>query len=850
MRPIAAIALFLLALWIPAPAVAGTFVVPFGGATPMLEAGWTARPDAGTICGYEGTGTVFLNAGTLAAHTGCLYLFNAPAAAQILAVNTTLGYSKASAATGLCAYSFASQPGDTLRRCSGGTYANAVATSGANWVELGLYNEGGTPIALATSRANNVVFSSGWVTLSDPTAPGLAANGPTGLQTGLSAQVQWDAFDPESGAPSVAYAIDGGARVGLRGQACSWLCGAGASGSSAIDLASLGDGPHSLTVYAQSYADAGASVGPIAFTVDRTPPAQPQIHVERDASAPVTGWWGHAPIAISLSSATVADVAVSTLRVYEPAGGLAYSQSFAGSPSGAVVPASALAANGGYEVDVLSCDAAGHCTASPRAGFHWDGAPPPASAEAFAAPLGMAAARDGGHLTWPALTGAAGPSGIAGAFVGTGATAASARAQAFAATRWEAGVPGVSEAAIPGALVHGSAQVCLATRLLSGAGLPAASAGVRCAAVDELPPEVEVRGAVPWSSGPQMIALAATDASGSAFVVVELDGAPAAAPGDVLSIAGEGAHVLRLVARDGAGNETVVERGLGVDASPPSIGRVSADFLAREVRVDVADRLSGVALVEVRLAGALLETRLAADGSTALARVPDGVALDGAAVAVRVVDASSPGNASELGVTLPVRPLPVIRGLSVSRAGVTGRVVAAEAGTRVQVWAYPKGRAPHLVGTYPTRADGTFAVRVLPRRTTRYAVGVPEGQLVRGLPERVAGTVRVTARITGLRLRVRGGRLVVSARFGGRGEATRLHLLVHDVRGGRWVEGCLEHGRPGVRLERTGRVWGACRIPPRARGRAWTYRLVLAAPSSAWPWRTPSSASSSVLLPL
>ena len=74
-------------------------------------------------------------------------------------------------------------------------------------------------------------------------------------------------------------------------------------------------------------------------------------------------------------------------------------------------------------------------------------------------------------------------------------------------------------------------------------------------------------------------------------------------------------------------------------------------------------------------------------------------------------------------------------------------------------------------------------------------------------------------------------------------------VLVHDLRGGRWVEGCLEHGRPGVHLERSGRVWGSCRIPRSARGRAWTYRLVLAAPSSAWPWSTPSSASSSVLLP-
>ena len=274
----------------------------------------------------------------------------------------------------------------------------------------------------------------------------------------------------------------------------------------------------------------------------------------------------------------------------------------------------------------------------------------------------------------------------------------------------------------------------------------------------------------------------------------------------------------------------------------------SRDFIAREVRVEVADPLSGVGIVEVRLAGDVLETRLAADGRTAVARVPDGVALT-ARRSQYAPPTSSPANTSELGVTPPVRPLPVIRGLSVSNAGVTGRVVAAQTGTRVQVWAYPKGRAPRLLGAYPTRADGRFSVRVMPRRTTRYAVAVPEGQLARGLSERVAGTVRVTARVTGLRC-ASAAAVWRCAHASTGGEATRLHLLVHDVRGGRWVEACLEHGRPGVRLERTGRVWGACRIPPSARGRAWTYRLVLAAPSSTWPWKTPSSASSSVLLPL
>jgi hypothetical protein len=849
MRTISSIALFLLALCTPAGALAGTFAVPFGGGTPMLAAGWTPRPDAGGVCAYEGAGTVFLNAGTLAPHSGCLYLFNAPAAAQILAVNVALTYAKASAATGLCAYSFGALPGDTMRHCSAGTYGNAIAASGANWVELGLYNEGSTAIALATARANNVVFTSGWVTLSDPTAPGLAANGPSGIQTGLSAVLNWTASDPESGAPSVAYSIDGGGLVGIRGQACSWLCGSTDGGSVAIDLGALADGPHSITIHAQSYADAGASVGPLAFTVDRTAPTAPGLRVEPDAAAPAAGWWGHGPVAVTVSSPSTGDVTTSSVRLYAPSGALAFEAGFGGAVTRATLPAAAFEAAGAYEVDVVECDAAGHCTASPRSGLHWDAAAPAPASDGFAPPLGAIAGRDGAYVAWPAATGAAGASGIAGGFLGSGATASSARSSALAATTWVPGVPGVSEAAVPPELVHGADRVCLAVRLLSGAGIPAATASVRCAAVDELPPVIALGQGTAWSAGAQTVTLAVSDASGAGFSQVLLDGLAVDAPGDAVVISGDGLHLLRAVARDGAGNEAVAERTVGVDAAPPVIGRVTADFQAREVRVDVADALSGVARVEVRLAGTLLETRLAADGRTVVARVPAGFALDGAAVGVRALDASAPSNASVLATSIPVRPLPALAGLGVSAAGLSGRVVA-PSGARVQVWAYPKGRAPKLAGTFATRADGTFSVPLRPRRTTRYAVAVPESQLLRGLPERTAGTLRVTARITGLRLRVRGGRLSVSARFGGRGEATRLHLLVHDVLGGRWVEGCLEQGRPGVRLERSGRVWGTCRIPPSARGRAWTYRLVLAAPSSAWPWRTPSSAAVSALLPL
>jgi hypothetical protein len=637
--------------------------------------------------------------------------------------------------------------------------------------------------------------------------------------------------------------------VAIRGQACSWICSTLVNGSVTIDLSGLADGPHAVTVHAKSYADAETSYGPFAFRVDRTAPAQPLVHVVPDAAAATAGWWGHAPVAVSISTATAPDVLSSMLRVYGPSGALVHQEAFAGAVTSAAIPASALSADGAYELDVVECDGAGHCATSSRAALRWDGSPPPTPADSAAAPLGVLAARDGAHMTWPVLGAPGGHSGIAGAFTGVGSTPAAARAQALAAAQWQAGDPGTSDTSIPSASVRGAERVCLAVRPVSGAGIAASSSGVRCALVDEQPPAVTVIGAQRWSGGAQTVGLTVSDANGAALTQVLLDGAPATSAGNGITVSGEGTHTLRVAARDGAGNETVVERALGVDASAPVIGEVTTDFVARELRVGVRDALAGVALAEVSLAGTALETTISADRAIAIARVPAGLALDGAPMVVRVQDASSPANASELSVTLPARSQPLLRGLNVVRSRVSGRVVA-DTAARVRIWAYPKGRLPHLVGTYPADAGGRFSVRVRPGRTTRYAVAVPESQQLRSLTERVAGTVRVRARIDGLTIRVRGDRLAVRARFAGRGEATRLHLLVHDLRGGRWVEACLEHGRPGVRLERTGRVWGTCTIPPSARGRAWTYRLVLAAPSSTWPWRTPSSRSVSVLLPL
>ena len=56
MRSLTALLVALLAVVAPAPALAGTFTVPFGNGTPMTGAGWTTNAEAGAICGYEGSG--------------------------------------------------------------------------------------------------------------------------------------------------------------------------------------------------------------------------------------------------------------------------------------------------------------------------------------------------------------------------------------------------------------------------------------------------------------------------------------------------------------------------------------------------------------------------------------------------------------------------------------------------------------------------------------------------------------------------------------------------------------------------------------------------------------------------
>ena len=139
---------------------------------------------------------------------------------------TTLGYTKASAATALCAYSFAAVAGRhaaPLRRRHdrerGRDERRQLGRAGH--LQRGRLGDRARDAARQQRRLRE--------RLGDARRPDGAR--PRGQRADGRADrasrrlVQWEAWDPESGAPSVAYAIDGGARIALRAQACSWLCG-------------------------------------------------------------------------------------------------------------------------------------------------------------------------------------------------------------------------------------------------------------------------------------------------------------------------------------------------------------------------------------------------------------------------------------------------------------------------------------------------------------------------------------------------------------------------------------------------------------------------------------------------
>ena len=253
-------------------ALAGTFQISWNG-DPQSH-GLVPKTDLGAPCAYPGAATSAL-AGTFPGSGGCFLIFNAPGAATIQSMSVTGQYSKATASPNLCAHSFSDIGSPSpLNLCDAGAFSQLIPVANGRWTEIGLYNKTTTPIALATSNANNVNFASGTITLDDPTPPALSLSGSVPAFVGGDALgFQFAASDPESRAGSVAWSLDGAGGGALVGDGCVdvFVCGTDSSGSfTASGLAGLPDGPHTITVAATSAG--GTSVQQRVFTTDHTAP--------------------------------------------------------------------------------------------------------------------------------------------------------------------------------------------------------------------------------------------------------------------------------------------------------------------------------------------------------------------------------------------------------------------------------------------------------------------------------------------------------------------------------------------------------------------------------------------------
>ena len=537
------------------------------------------------------------------------------------------------------------------------------------------------------------------------------------MQTGLSAQLAVVGLRPRE-RRARGQLRDRRRRAGRRcaGRSCSWLCGTAASGDVAIDLSGLARRRRtpSASTRRRTPTD-GAGAGPFAFTVDRTAPAQPQIHVVPDPAATRAGWWGHAPIALSLSTGTAADVVSSTAARLRPRRGRSCSTRPppARSPRPSI-PAAALGATGALRRRRRRVRRA-RATARPRRARSCAGTatPPPVPADALgaAARLARRARRRAPDLAAlrPRVRAAAASPGRSSASARRPLPRARRPLRRHRAGRRVPRAPSETRDRRRRS-IHGAA-----------AGLPRdppdlgrrasrrARPGVRCALVDELAPggDDERRAGLERRRADRRARRERRRRRGV--------------------LAGAARRRARRPRRRGGHDR---RRGLARPARRRARRRGQRDRRragARRRREPAVDRRRHGRLRRARDARRRRPTRSRASRSSRCAWAarrsrrgsrPTGArrsracrpacALDGAAVAVRVLDASSPANASERSATLPVRSLPVLRGLSAAREPRHRPPGAPEPVPACGCWAYPKGREPHVVGTYAARADGTL----------------------------------------------------------------------------------------------------------------------------------------------
>jgi len=853
--------LVLALLLLPAPAFAAEFHVTWGDGHPMLQNGWGFYDGAPGVCAYEDTGTIFLAAGSLPGHAACAYGFAAPGQSTIVRYATTFSHAHATGSSALCVAGWTTPIWPFgIRQCESASWLLPIIDgtgAGATSLWLALENQGTAPISIPAARANNVLFHSGDIALQDPTPPGAWVGRP-GVATGDQVGVDWAGNDPESSLRRVAYRLDAGPEVAVVDDGCqsTFRCGATRSGTALVPLAGVADGAHSLAVTVYSAGGAATDTSPIV--VDRILPSVATI-----APQPSGAWHAGQTLTVAVRQ-TDPQVTSTVVRLLDAPSASLWSTTSWNDGLGSI-PFPAGAPAGTYRVEAETCSWSG-CS-STRSAVAWDPYPAPG-----AALLGddrwfhAGQVRDGASLPWPPLAGPPGASGVVGGRLGLGRGPDEARLAALDSSAVATGVPGLTQTAIPPALLDGD-RVCLALRPVSGAGLGALGAGVRCARIDATPPVLTLT--TDAALDRTVARVTAVDEGGSGFASLEvtLDGSPVDAKGPI-DVSGSGRHELIAVASDGAGNRTTRRELIVIDHEAPELAEPTrVSFGRRVVTAVLRDDAAGVADVALIVGGVMLEAqvlpldpdRLRAEASV---HVPDAIVLDGAPVVVVAHDLAHPANLLRSAPqSLPIRPAatiadPTLESCRPLRGGACVTVRARlehedgspVAGELVTVTALPLGGKPGPAVTALTGADGRIRLVTRPARTSSFVLSFAGSERTRPAIGTDAGEAVVRAQILGLRVRPVGGRLLVRARHTGRGETARARLLVR-LRSGRWIDACLADGRAPLRLARNGGISGSCRIPAAARGSRWQYRVALASVGTTWPWASAPSAAVSVTLP-
>ena len=578
----------LLATALAAPPIASAdpYNVVWGGAIPITSAGWAANAGH-PACTFNANGTIALGVGTYPPGAGCYWRMTAPGSATILSVTvSSYGFRKASPSQ-VCGLTFGGQNVPALFESCGDVNGSDVITTNslARTLDVGIAVRDSRGATITNGVANNVVFTSGWTTLSDPTAPVVSWATPSTIQTQDSMALPWDVVDTESHPRYIDVVLDDTGILVLQNDGCDsiWACGPHASGTATVaGLSRLADGIHSLQVRSTS---AGGPSQTFAQTFEtNTHSPGPPVLTPLAVAAERDGWFGHAPLAITIVDPNNDDVSTGSAVLRDPAGKETWRTTLGTKPATVSLPAKALGTAGVYALTVQLCDKVAHCASSTR------------------------------EISW-----------------------------------------------------------------------------------DHDAPTIQLANGVAWSSAPQQVTPKAVDAAaGIAAIALTVDGtaAPLGADG-AFALASEGAHAVVVIARDRAGNETRLERTLGVDAHAPVLRGVGFDDTAHALRIDLADDLAGVATVNATRAGVELETTLAASRRSALVRLPHGVTLDGAAVHLEVLDAAAPANGLAVDATAAVRPSSRILRLRSSPRSVSA--TSSSTAGQLELWAFPRRLRPRRV---------------------------------------------------------------------------------------------------------------------------------------------------------